>query len=302
MATESRLTLNWSEIAAGAIAALSGAVTAMLLDVYGTLAGAGIMSAVTTVVATVSHHYLHRTRARLQQMRHEMRHDGTKVQVRGLRRWRPRRVKELVGGAALVGCTAVATLAAVQLFAETPVGQGFVRRASPTHARPVVMVDSDDQTRTGEGAAQRSSEDTVSGNGASSGPPASSGPAVPHEPKGITSPKERQPASEQKHTTAPDSEVGTSGASVDAADTSTAKTEPDPEPRTGASDAPSPAPEESSTDATSADEPGDSVVDSAGDSGGKPSGSSPEGAAEESSGDSSGETATDSAGDTSTQA
>ena len=93
MATESRLTLNWSEIAAGAIAALSGAVTAMLLDVYGTLAGAGIMSAVTTVVATVSHHYLHRTRTRLQQMRHEMRHDGTKVQVRGLRRWRPRRVR-----------------------------------------------------------------------------------------------------------------------------------------------------------------------------------------------------------------
>lgn len=105
------------------------------------------MSAVTTVVAAVCHHYLARTRARLQRLRRGV--DGDGAAGRGIK-WRPPRWRGLAGGAALVGGTAVATLAAVQVAGPTPLGKLFAsdNQAQP---RPVIKVVEGDGRGPGRG-------------------------------------------------------------------------------------------------------------------------------------------------------
>lgn len=138
MASESRLGLNWSEVAAGAFAALTGAATAMVLGVYGTFVGAGIMSAVTTVVTAVSHHYTSRARAGMQRLRQGA---GSEAQsARGSVR-RPRGWREFLGGSALVAGSAVATIAALGFVVPSPSVRGLldVGGAGETQPRPVIV-------------------------------------------------------------------------------------------------------------------------------------------------------------------
>lgn len=175
MASESRLGLNWSEVAAGAVAALTGAATAMLLGVYGTFIGAGVMSAVTTVVATVSHHYASRTRARLHQLR-QGRGAETRPAARGARR--PRR--EMLGGSALVAGTAVATVAALGFLVPSPFGKELLGNAGDAQTRPVIVkkvvkVEGDDSSTETSG----NGGTTVNGDGSPGGH--ESGPEVTPE-------------------------------------------------------------------------------------------------------------------------
>lgn len=155
MASESRLGLNWSEVAAGAFAALTGAATAMVLGVYGTFVGAGIMSAVTTVVTAVSHHYTSRARAGMQRLRQGA--GGEAQSARGSVR-RPRGWREFLGGSALVAGSAVATIAALGFVVHSPSVRGLldVGGAGETQPRPVIVkkivkVESEDPA-TGTGA------------------------------------------------------------------------------------------------------------------------------------------------------
>lgn len=146
MASRSRPELNWSEITAGAFAALTGAVTASALGLYGTLVGAGVMSVVTTVVATISHHYLSRTQARL----HRSRETDTPAGSRGT----PRRVwRGLAGGTVLVAGTAAGTVATMHLLGDMP-----LRGLLPGHGHPRViekriLVD-DDTDHAGQGTGE----------------------------------------------------------------------------------------------------------------------------------------------------
>lgn len=138
MAAESRLGLNWSEIAAGGFAALAGAAGASLLGLYGTPAGAGVMGVVTTVTATVSHHCLSRLRARFQRLRHGA---GTDTRPHQGNAARSRRWKGVLGAATLVAGTAVATVAALQFVALSPIGKGFLGGSGigETQPRPVIV-------------------------------------------------------------------------------------------------------------------------------------------------------------------
>lgn len=64
-----RLRLNPTQIVAGALAAVSAAVAASFIGVYGTIVGAGLMSVVYTVGSTLYEHYIHRSKVRLKEAR-----------------------------------------------------------------------------------------------------------------------------------------------------------------------------------------------------------------------------------------
>lgn len=74
MAEGTRLQVSLTQVVAGALATTSAAVAASFIGVYGTIIGAAVMSVVSTVGATVYEHSIHRSKAKLRDVR-----DGTRL-------------------------------------------------------------------------------------------------------------------------------------------------------------------------------------------------------------------------------
>ncbi|MFJ7629555.1 hypothetical protein ACIQZN_23960 [Streptomyces sp. NPDC097595] len=90
---ERRIDLSLPQVAGSAVAAVAAAVAASQLGVYGTIAGAGVMSVVATCGGSVFQHFFRRTGEQIREVTVQVKHPDREVTVRtretGARRSEP---------------------------------------------------------------------------------------------------------------------------------------------------------------------------------------------------------------------
>ncbi|MEV5604454.1 hypothetical protein AB0L33_23715 [Streptomyces sp. NPDC052299] len=90
---ERRIDLSLPQVAGSAVAAVAAAVAASQLGVYGTIAGAGVMSVVATCGGSVFQHFFRRTGEQIREVTVQVKHPDREVTVRtretGVRRSEP---------------------------------------------------------------------------------------------------------------------------------------------------------------------------------------------------------------------
>ncbi|THA63513.1 hypothetical protein E6P78_21505 [Streptomyces sp. A0958] len=78
---ERRIDLSLPQVAGSAVAAVAAAVAASQLGVYGTIAGAGVMSIVATCGGSVFQHFFRRTGEQIREVTVQVKHPGREVTV-----------------------------------------------------------------------------------------------------------------------------------------------------------------------------------------------------------------------------
>ncbi|MFF5337390.1 hypothetical protein [Streptomyces sp. NPDC013181] len=78
---ERRIDLSLPQVAGSAVAAVAAAVAASQLGVYGTIAGAGVMSVVATCGGSVFQHFFRRTGEQIREVTVQVKHPGREVTV-----------------------------------------------------------------------------------------------------------------------------------------------------------------------------------------------------------------------------
>ncbi|WP_405900292.1 hypothetical protein OG242_25075 [Streptomyces sp. NBC_00727] len=105
---ERRIDLSLPQVAGSAVAAVAAAVAASQLGVYGTIAGAGVMSVVATCGGSVFQHFFRRTGEQIREVTVQVKHPDREVTIHA-RETGPRRPEPHVPETVLLGAVDDAT-------------------------------------------------------------------------------------------------------------------------------------------------------------------------------------------------
>ncbi|WP_405762056.1 hypothetical protein OG234_26625 [Streptomyces sp. NBC_01420] len=169
---ERRIDLSLPQVAGSAVAAVAAAVAASQLGVYGTIAGAGVMSVVATCGGSVFQHFFRRTGEQIREVTVQVKHPDREVTIHA-RETRPRRpepsAQETVLLGALDDAGAVPDATTVLRRADAPADETMLlRRVEPDATTVLRRVEPDVTTvlrspATAPGADEEFSEATTHG-------------------------------------------------------------------------------------------------------------------------------------------
>ncbi|MCX0246540.1 hypothetical protein [Streptomyces drozdowiczii] len=126
---ERRIDLSLPQVAGSAVAAVAAAVAASQLGVYGTIAGAGVMSVVATCGGSVFQHFFRRTGEQIREVTVQVKHPDREVTVR-TRETGARRPEPTPQETVLLGAVDDATTA-LRRVEQRPDETMLLRRADP---------------------------------------------------------------------------------------------------------------------------------------------------------------------------